>query len=98
MGINSNSSTEATAQVLVPVTKTFTKFYCATSVLAASGTTTFVVRINGTDTSTTCTLSTSQTSNNVTGTYAITAGNLITVGVSNNSATTTVRAFWGLAP
>jgi hypothetical protein len=54
------------------------------------------VRINGTSTSTACTLSGSTTSNTVSGTYTVAPGATIDVLVTNSSSGSTRAVGWGL--
>jgi len=97
VGLGQNSTTESDNQYLMPVTKTFTTFWCRQDVISGGGSVTFTVRINGASTSTTCGLSGAGGPTSVSGTYALTAGDLVDVQVSSNN-TTARRVYWGLAP
>jgi hypothetical protein len=92
VGFGGSSTTEADVQYLVPVSQTFTTLYCRQSVTGA--TLTVTVRINGTDTDTACTSSDTATQS-VVGSYAVTAGDLVTVSVVHSSATQR-SVYWAL--
>lgn len=95
-GLDSQSATEAIVQQVVPVTQTFTKFYCF-GPKPAVGTDAFTVRANGISQPGTCTIPTGGTAV-VTATVKITlnAGELFDVEVIQGN--TAGGLTWALAP
>jgi hypothetical protein len=79
VGAAIDSTLEPTVQYLVPTTTTYTTLQCRHSLAGAD--VTFTVRINGADVGTACVIGTAATSSSATGSYAVTAGDLITVSV-----------------
>jgi hypothetical protein len=96
-GADDSSTTEADTRILVPVTTTFTTFYCAVSADPGTGTTTFTVRLNGVSQAGTCAIG-AGTSASATVSIAVTAGDLVTVLVTDSNSVSSVTPYWGLAP
>jgi hypothetical protein len=80
VGLGSQNNTEASVQQVVPLTRTFTTFFCGLQA-APTANTTFTLRVNGANTGTACTVNTGATTGSVTSSYPVTAGNFISVAV-----------------
>jgi hypothetical protein len=95
-GLDSQSAVEANVEHVIPVTQTFTKFYCF-GPSPGVGTDQFTVRAEGVNTAATCTIPTGGTKV-VTAPVSITltAGELFDVQVVQGNTPGAVS--WGLAP
>jgi hypothetical protein len=97
VGTSGASTTETDIEQVVPVTQTYTKFYCFGPKPTAGTSDVFTVRINGVSQTGTCTIPTGGTSV-VTATVSITinAGTLVDIQVANGNNAGPVT--WALAP
>jgi hypothetical protein len=89
-GLNSHG-TELEVEHIMPITQTFTKFYCFAS---TAGTDVFTVRVNGASKTGTCTYAGGASAVMATVTIGVTAGDLFDVEVDGTAGIVT----WTLAP
>jgi hypothetical protein len=96
LGLAAKSTTESNVQTVLPVTMTFTHFFCF-GPKPTSGTDAFTLMVNGVATTAVCTIPTNGTSVvNAAVNVTIAAGSLIDVKFVNGN--TAGGATWGLAP
>ena len=96
-GIDVQSTQESNVQHVMPITQTFTKFYCFGPKPTAGNTDVFTVRANGVAKAGTCTIPSGGTSVVVaTVNITVNAGELVDVEVKQGNEKGAVT--WGLAP
>jgi hypothetical protein len=97
-GLDSQSGTEGNVQHVVPITQTFTKFFCFGPRPTASTKDVFTVRVNGVSQTGKCEIPTGGESVvEVTGlSIKVTAGSLVDVEVKQGNSAGAVT--WSLAP
>ena len=97
-GLDSQNATESTEQRIVPVTMTFTKFYCAGTPPNGGTKDVFTVRANGASQTGTCEIKEGGTATEkATVSITVKAGELIDVKVDNGKKAAGAVS-WGLAP
>jgi hypothetical protein len=97
-GLDSQNGTESTEERIVPVTMTFTKFYCAGVIPNASTKDVFTVKINGASQTGTCAINEAgPATEKATVSIEVKAGQLIDVEVKNGHKAAGAVS-WGLAP
>ncbi|MFN2614129.1 MAG: hypothetical protein ABR552_04850, partial [Actinomycetota bacterium] len=96
-GLSSQATTEGLVQQLFPVTQTFTKFYCFGPKPTSGTSDVFTLRVNGADTTATCTVGSGVTTVVLSPiNISISGGSLVDVKVVNGNTAGGVT--WGLAP
>lgn len=97
MGVNTWTATEANVLGVIPTAGTLTALYVRSSAnIEVDGEAAFTVRVNGSNTALTCTISDGTTASITGQSVAVSAGDTIAIRVATNSDTGSFYAGWGV--
>jgi hypothetical protein len=96
LGPNDGADTnEIAVQQVAPIDHTFTRFYCHLNSDPGAGTTSFQFRVNQVDVGDPCSFE-GGNSGNVTDSYSVQAGDLISIALTDTTSGSAVHATWAM--